>query len=70
MKHEFALSAKLLTLDIGHTIYLEDGGSMARQVSAIVGRHAILKQRKFFTSQCDVIRDRQLQPVLMIKRID
>lgn len=71
MKHEFSLSAKLLTLDIGEAIYLDDERcDMNRQVTSIVGRHAVLKTRKFCTSVGDVIRARQMSPVLMVKRID
>lgn len=76
MRHEFSLASKLATLDVGQSIWLDDADELTtiatpteRQVTAIVGRNARLKDRKFQTARADAITaNRKLHRILRVTR--
>lgn len=61
MKHEFSLASKLATLDIGQSIWLEDGApmmnvtNMERQITNLIVKSKKLQGRKFATTRGDAI---------------
>lgn len=76
MKHEFSLASKMVTLDVGHVIYLPDDApmmsatQMERQVTNIICKSKKLEGRKFMTTRCDLITvGRTLEHVLRIERL-
>jgi hypothetical protein len=77
MKHEFSLSTKLSTLDVGHVIYFPDDAPMMkatimeRQITNLIAKSPKLKGRRFMTTRCDVITvGRTHEHALRVERME
>lgn len=77
MKHEFSLASKLATLDVGHSLILEDDSplmgptQMERQVTNVAVKSAKLKGRRFTTTRGDMITvGRRHIHVLRVERVE